>query len=300
MIEVICELCEERLDKYLSERLGVSRSEISKYISEGRVKINGEEKKPSHRTKIGDIITYEKPEPICLDILPENLPIDVIYEDASIIVVNKPKGMIVHPAGKIVSGTLVNALLNYTKELSDINGVIRPGIVHRLDKDTTGILVIAKNKQSHLSLLNQLKERSVEKVYYALVFGHFKEKTGVIELPLKRSQSDRKKIAVDLNGREAITFYRVVRSFKKYSLLRIIIKTGRTHQIRVHMAHLGHPVVGDYIYHSGKNEFGIKGQLLHSYSLAFINPSEDKYIKFSAPFPEDFSGVISTLKDREK
>lgn len=300
MIEVICELCEERLDKYLSERLGVSRSEISKYISEGRVKINGEEKKPSHRTKIGDIITYEKPEPICLDILPENLPIDVIYEDASIIAVNKPKGMIVHPAGKIVSGTLVNALLNYTKELSDINGVIRPGIVHRLDKDTTGILVIAKNKQSHLSLLNQLKERSVEKVYYALVFGHFKEKTGVIELPLKRSQSDRKKIAVDLNGREAITFYRVVRSFKKYSLLRIIIKTGRTHQIRVHMAHLGHPVVGDYIYHSGKNEFGIKGQLLHSYSLAFINPSEDKYIKFSAPFPEDFSGVISTLKEREK
>lgn len=300
MIEVICELCEERLDKYLSERLGVSRSEISKYISEGRVKINGEEKKPSHRTKIGDIITYEKPEPICLDILPENLPIDVIYEDASIIAVNKPKGMIVHPAGKIVSGTLVNALLNYTKELSDINGVIRPGIVHRLDKDTTGILVIAKNKQSHLSLLNQLKERSVEKVYYALVFGHFREKTGVIELPLKRSQSDRKKIAVDLNGRESITFYRVVRSFKKYSLLRIIIKTGRTHQIRVHMAHLGHPVVGDYIYHSGKNEFGIKGQLLHSYSLAFINPSEDKYIKFSAPFPEDFSGVISTLKEREK
>lgn len=300
MIEVICELCEERLDKYLSERLGVSRSEISKYISEGRVRINGGEKKPSYRTKIGDIITYEKPEPICLDILPENLPIDVIYEDASIIAVNKPKGMIVHPAGKIVSGTLVNALLNYTKELSDINGVIRPGIVHRLDKDTTGILVIAKNKQSHLSLLNQLKERSVEKVYYALVFGHFREKTGVIELPLKRSQSDRKKIAVDLNGREAITFYRVVRSFKKYSLLRIIIKTGRTHQIRVHMAHLGHPVVGDYIYHSGKNEFGIKGQLLHSYSLAFINPSEDKYIKFSAPFPEDFSGVISTLKEREK
>ncbi len=300
MIEVICELCEERLDKYLSERLGVSRSEISKYISEGRVRINGGEKKSSYRTKIGDIITYEKPEPICLDILPENLPIDVIYEDASIIAVNKPKGMIVHPAGKIVSGTLVNALLNYTKELSDINGVIRPGIVHRLDKDTTGILVIAKNKQSHLSLLNQLKERSVEKVYYALVFGHFREKTGVIELPLKRSQSDRKKIAVDLNGREAITFYRVVRSFKKYSLLRIIIKTGRTHQIRVHMAHLGHPVVGDYIYHSGKNEFGIKGQLLHSYSLAFINPSEDKYIKFSAPFPEDFSGVISTLKEREK
>lgn len=296
MIRFVCDKSGVRLDKYLAVVSGNSRSEMERYIDEGRVFVNGVLEKRSYKVEIGDIITYEEKEAVSLEILPEDIPLDIIYEDKNIIAINKPKGMIVHPSGNILSGTLVNALMFYTHDLSDINGVLRPGIVHRLDKDTSGIILIAKDKKSHLSLAKQFQERSVAKVYLALVYGGFKESKGEVVIPILRSKRDRKKMAVDKNGRYAKTLYEVIEGFQKYSLLRINIITGRTHQIRVHMSHIGHPVVGDEVYSKRKNEFGVKGQLLHAHSISFCHPVDERMMTISCDPPEDFRSVISILK----
>lgn len=284
-----------RIDSYLSPELEMSRSRISELIKSGHIKVNGENTKASYKVQIGDKITAEIPEPEVLDILPEQIELDIIYEDADIIAINKAKGMIVHPSGNIVSGTLVNAIMHYSDELSEINGVLRPGIVHRLDKDTSGIILIAKNQSAHINLQEQFKSRDVKKEYVALVNGGFKEDTGEIVQPIARDKRDRKKMAVDPQGRYAHTKYEVVSRFGNYTLLKVDILTGRTHQIRVHMAHIKHPIVGDTVYSSGKNEFGVTGQLLHSESIVFSHPRTGERMTLSAPIPEEFEKVIEKL-----
>ena len=256
--------------------------------------------KPSYKPEVGDIITIEIPEPEEVELKPQDIPIDVIYEDKDIIVVNKPKGMVVHPANGNPDGTLVNAILAKCKDsLSGIGGEIRPGIVHRLDKDTSGLLIIAKNDQAHINMSKQIQDRKVIKKYIALVKGVIGENTATIDMPIARSTKDRKKMAVDPKGKEAITHYKVLQRYDKYTLLEIKIDTGRTHQIRVHMSYIGHPVVGDMQYSNGKNEFGIEGQMLHSKYLEFDHPITGKRLKLEAPLPEYFEQVLNELEGRQ-
>ncbi len=289
-----------RVDKFLSElNSDYSRSYIQKLIKDGRVKVNGKTEKPGLKLSEGDRVELDLPDPEPLDVLPEDIPLDIIYEDNDIIIINKPKGMVVHPAPGHLSGTLVNALLFHCKEgLSGINGVMRPGIVHRIDKDTTGLLVVCKNDAAHRNIAEQLKVHSGKRIYYALVHGIFKEKEGRIENYIARSNGDRKKMAVMPEGKRAVTNYKVIEEFKgRYSLVECRLETGRTHQIRVHMAYLSHPLVGDTVY-SGYDDsrLTVSGQVLHAAVLGFVHPSTGEYVEFSSELPEYFEQLLESLR----
>ncbi len=287
-----------RVDKYISQIDNqLTRSYIQTLIENGNILVNDITVKTSYKVSDGDIITIDVPENRVLEVLPQDIDLDIVYEDNDIIMVNKPKGMVVHPAHGNYQGTLVNAILAHCKgNLSGINGVIRPGIVHRIDKDTTGILVIAKNDNAHKHLAMQFKEHSINRIYVALVRGVISEDEGTIDMPIARSKSNRKKMAVDSNGKRAVTHFKVLERFKDYTLVELKLETGRTHQIRVHMSQINHPLVGDEVYSNGKNPFGIKGQLLHAQTLGVIHPVTNKYIEFSTNIPKEFSSVIEKLR----
>ena len=269
---------------------------IQKLLQEEKIFVNNKKEKPSYKTKLNDIIKIQEIEIKELNIKPEDIPIEIIYEDNDIIVVNKPKGLVVHPANGNPDGTLVNAIMNICKDsLSGIGGALRPGIVHRLDKDTSGLLIIAKNDKAHINLSNQIKNREIIKKYIALVKGVVKENKATIDMPIGRSNSDRKKMAVRKDGKNAVTHFEVLKRYKDYTLLDIKIDTGRTHQIRVHLANIGYPVVGDMVYSNGKNPFGVIGQMLHAKSLEFKHPITGKILKLEAPIPEYFQKVLDEL-----
>ncbi|MDN5317827.1 MAG: rRNA synthase, partial [Thermoanaerobacterium sp.] len=263
-----------RIDSFLASELDYTRSYLKKLILNGLVKVNGSSIKPNYKLKEGDSVDVNIPEAEKIDLMPENIPLDIIYEDDDIIVINKPQGMVVHPAPGNYSGTLVNALLYHCKNLSGINGELRPGIVHRLDKDTSGVMVVAKNDKAHLDLSNQIKERTILKKYIAIVEGVIKDDEGSIEVPIGRDHAERKKMAVTEDGRYALTLYKVLERYKNNSLIEATIKTGRTHQIRVHMSYIGHPIVGDEVYGYKKQRFNLLGQALHSKLLGLVHPSK--------------------------
>lgn len=287
-----------RLDVWLTRHLpGVSRTRIQTLIEQGLILVEGKTAKANYKVRPGDTVTGEIPPPRRLEAKPEPLPLDIVYEDKDIIVVNKPQGMVVHPAPGNERGTLVNALLYHCGDLSGINGILRPGIVHRLDKDTSGLLVAAKNDDAHRSLVVQIKARQVKRLYLALVHGEVKESSGRIEAPIGRHPVDRQRMAVTLkNSRPAVTYYRVLERFPGFTLLQVQLETGRTHQIRVHMAYLGHPVVGDPKYGPRKQAFGVPGQLLHAGQLGFFHPRTKDYLEFTAPPPEAFCRVLALLR----
>ena len=289
---------EKRVDVFLSAVFTeMSRSQIQKLISEGLVEVNNNPVKANYKLKEQDEIALSIPEPKELSINPENINIDIIFEDSYIVVINKSQGMVVHPAPGNYSGTLVNALLYHCKDLSGINGVLRPGVVHRIDKDTSGVLVVAKNDSAHMSLAAQIKEHSVKRIYKALVYGNVKEAVGIIKTTIGRHPTDRKKMAVGVkNAKIAETHFTVLETFKNYTYIEAKLKTGRTHQIRVHMSYINHPVVGDTKYSGGKNNLGFIGQALHAEVLGFIHPGTNKYMEFTAPVPEYFERALDTLR----
>lgn len=292
---------DKRIDKYLADyETEHSRTYIQKLIADGNVTVNGKAVKSNYKLVEGECIRFLLPEPMPLNILPENIPLDIVYEDDDIIIINKPKDMVVHPAPGHLSGTLVNALLYHCKDnLSGINGILRPGIVHRIDKDTTGILIVCKNDISHKSIAEQLKQHSGKRIYHALVHGIFKEKEGRIEAPIGRSPNDRKKMAInEKNGKSAITNYRVLEELQgKYSYIECRLETGRTHQIRVHMASIHHPLVGDVVY-SNHNDLSLQtnGQVLHAALLGIVHPKTNEYMEFTAEDPEYFKKLLSKLR----
>src|SRR5665648_74780 len=293
-----------RLDLYLTQQeIYPSRSQIQNLISQGKIRVNNRPGKPSYILKNRDVIDLAPPEQKELEIKAEAIPLDIIYEDEYLVVVNKPADMIVHPTGKIRSGTLVNALLYYCQDsLSGIGGVIRPGIVHRLDKNTSGLIVVAKNDLAHLDLSKQMKEHQVTKKYIALVHGNLKDDSGIIDAPIGRSLKNRKKMAVTEEGksRKAVTQFKVLKRFFGYTLIEATLHTGRTHQIRVHLAFIGYPIVGDQLYGHKKQGLNINRQALHSHILGFMHPLSKKYMEFSAPLPKDIQELIDDLEGREK
>ena len=291
-----------RLDAYIaSKQSDLSRSNIQKLIDSGDILVNNSIKKMSYKVQEGDVIHINVPEAREANIKPENIPIDIIYQDNDIIVVNKPKGLVVHPADGNPDGTLVNAIMAICKDgLSGIGGELRPGIVHRLDKDTSGLLIVAKNDKAHRLMSEQIKNREVRKIYIALVKGVVSENEATIDMPIGRSTKDRKKMAVRKDGKEAVTHFKVLKRYPNYTLLEVKIDTGRTHQIRVHMAEIGHPVVGDMVYSSGKNEFGVEGQMLHAKSLDFKHPITGKQMHLEAPLPKYFEDVLDKLSSIEE
>lgn len=297
-IIVTPEMKGERLDKIISSEISsLSRSAVQKIIDEGLVTVNGVVVLKSLKLKEGDIIDVTEPEPVELKALPQNIPVEIVFEDEDLLVVNKPKGMVVHPAPGNPDGTLVNALLYHCKgRLSSINGVIRPGIVHRIDKDTSGLLIVAKNDNSHSVLAEQIKKHSFRREYRAVVTGRMPQSKGTINVPLGRSRNDRKKQAVNgINPREAVTHYEVLESFPGFDYCKFILETGRTHQIRVHCAHLGHPVAGDPVYGNPKSVQGLEGQCLHAAFIGFDHPVTGKYMEFSAPLPDYFINVLNRI-----
>lgn len=288
----------KRLDSFISEECGLnlSRTMVKKLLDEEKILVNNKLQKASYKPEIGDILTIDIPKPKEIKLEAQDIPVPVVYEDNDIIVVNKPKGMVVHPANGNPDGTLVNAILAMCKDsLSGIGGEIRPGIVHRLDKDTSGLLIVAKNDLAHMNMSKQIQERKVTKKYIALVKGNVPEDEATIHMPIARSTKDRKKMAVDAKGKDAITHFKVLKRYGKYTLLELKIDTGRTHQIRVHMSYIGHPVVGDMVYSNGKNEFGVKGQMLHAKSLEFKHPVTNKEMHLEAELPEYFKKVLAKL-----
>ncbi|WP_252226036.1 MULTISPECIES: RluA family pseudouridine synthase [unclassified Clostridium] len=287
-----------RIDKYLSEMLnGKSRSFVQGLIEKENIKVNSELIKSNYKLKAWDEISITIPEAETLKVESENIDLDILYEDKDIIVVNKEQGMVVHPAPGNYNGTLVNALLFHCTDLSSINGVIRPGIVHRIDKDTSGVLVIAKNDESHNKLASQLKDHSMNREYYALVEGRFKNDSGIIDKPLGRDKKNRLKIAITQEGRRAVTHYEVLERYDLgYTLIKCKLETGRTHQIRVHMASLNHPLVGDPLYGFKKQRFKLKGQMLHAKKLGFIHPTKNEYMEFSTELPQYFEEVLQKLR----
>ena len=290
----------KRIDAYISEKEpNLSRTTVQRLISEKKVLVNGKEVKSSYKVESGDEIEIEIPEVKETKLKAQDIYVPVIYEDNDIIVVNKPKGMVVHPANGNPDGTLVNAVLAMCKEsLSGIGGEIRPGIVHRLDKDTSGLLIIAKNDEAHIKMSKQIQDRKVEKRYIALVRGNVPDDDATIDMPIARSKTNRQKMAVDKNGKEAVTHFKVLKRYGKYTLIEVKIDTGRTHQIRVHMSYIGYPIIGDEVYSNGKNEFGVEGQMLHARFLKFKHPITGKELCLEAPIPEYFEDVIKVLDNR--
>lgn len=287
----------QRADVGLASLLELTRSNIQKLLEDGRAVKGSKVLKANYKLKLGDEIIVTMPEPQPLDVQPENIPIDIIYEDEDVVVVNKARGMVVHPAAGNYNGTLVNALLYHCKNLSGINGVIRPGIVHRLDKDTSGIMICAKNDAAHVSLSEQIQSKTAKRTYMAVVRGNIKTDSGVIETLIARDKNDRKKMAVvKEDGRNAVTEYEVMERFGKYTIVKCKLLTGRTHQIRVHMEYLGYPLVGDPKYSPKKTPFAINGQALHSLTLDFIHPRTGEQMHFEAPLPEDMHKIVTRLR----
>lgn len=285
-----------RADVFLAAKLGVSRSNMQKLLEDGRVKRGEKIIKANYKVRAGEMFVVDIPEPEPIEAVPENIPLDIIYEDDDVAVLNKARGMVVHPAPGNYTGTLVNALLYHCSNLSGINSAIRPGIVHRLDKDTSGIMIVAKNDAAHISLSQQIQSKTAVRTYLAVARGNIKTDSGTIETQIARDKIDRKKKAVVKDGgRDAITDYEVLERFGKYTLVRCKLRTGRTHQIRVHMEYLGYPLVGDPKYSPMKTPFGIKGQALHSHTLEFTHPRTGERMKFEAPLPEDMHKIITRL-----
>lgn len=286
-----------RIDKWLSEQeLGLTRSAIQKLIDDNNVYVNIKPVNKNYKLKVNDIVKVELPEPVELDVKAQNLIVEIVYQDEDLLVVNKPKGMVVHPAAGNPDGTLVNALLYHCKgQLSSINGVIRPGIVHRIDKDTSGLLIVAKNDNSHFHLAEQIKNHSFTREYQAILCGRLKQDEGVINAPIGRDKNDRKKMCVtQSNSKEAITHFSVLELFEKHTLAKFVLETGRTHQIRVHSAYIGYPVYGDGVY--GKVVKGVQGQCLHAKKIGFIHPRTGKYMEFDSDLPEYFVSILNKLK----
>ena len=296
----------ERIDKFLSDMLSsdertYSRSYIQKLIETGNVCANDKNTKTGYKISYNDLIKVMIPYPEDINIVAENIPLDIVYEDDDIILVNKPKGMVVHPSAGHYTGTLVNALMYHcSNNLSGINGVMRPGIVHRIDKDTTGIIVACKNDAAHISLSEQLKEHNITRYYYAICHNCFKEKEGTIDAPIGRHPIERKKMAINYkNGKKAVTHYEVLENFRNFAYIKCKLETGRTHQIRVHMASISHPLLGDNVYCNAKCPFELEGKTLHAGVLGFIHPRTGKYMEFSAPLPEYFEKILDILRNRK-
>lgn len=297
------EFVKTRLDVYVSSYMGITRSNAQNLIDEGNVTVNGKVESKNYKLRLGDNVEVEELEPKELDVLPENIPLNIVYEDSDIIVINKPSGMVVHPAPGNESGTLVNALLYHCGDsLSGINGVIRPGIVHRIDKDTSGLLVVAKNDESHVYLSSLLKDHGIKRTYHAVIIGHMKEQKGTVNAPIARHPIDRKKMAVVSGGREAITHYEVIEEYAGYSYLKLNLETGRTHQIRVHMSYKGHPIIGDTVYGGGKTQFEkanaslLDGQILHAKELSFPHPRTKEIMRFECELPNNFEILLDKLR----
>lgn len=300
LLLVFLEDSDLRLDRFVAQRIPeLTRSHAQKLAESGEILLQGTALKASYKVKTGDEILVRIPELKEPDILPEAIPLSIVYEDADMLVVDKPQGMVVHPAAGNYTGTLVNALLAYCGDsLSGINGEKRPGILHRIDKDTSGLLLVAKNDMAHQHLAEQIKEHSLTRAYQALVHGTWKTDAGEICLPIGRHPQDRKKMAVTYrNSREAITKFRVLEDLGRYSLVECVLKTGRTHQIRVHMAHLGHPVIGDPVYGVKKEHFPTNGQLLHAYKVGFIHPRSGAYMEFESPLPEYYKKILEKIRN---
>ena len=289
----------KRIDNYIAIlNNDLSRSQVQRLIKQQQITVNGEAVKESYKTKLNDEIEITIPKAQEVGIVAQDIPVQILYEDNDIIVINKPKGMVVHPANGNLDGTLVNAIMSICKDsLSGIGGEIRPGIVHRLDKNTSGCIIVAKNDKAHIALSNKLKNHEIKKTYIALVRGIIKENEATIKMPIARDKTDRKKMAVDKNGKEAITHFKVLGRFEnKYTLLEINIETGRTHQIRVHLSHIGYPIIGDDVYSNGKNRWNIEGQCLHAKSLDFTHPITNENLHIEAQLPEYFKQILEELK----
>lgn len=302
IFEVMEEQEGERLDKFLSIIYpDTSRSFFQKLIKEDVVLVNDKPEKASYRMLFEDVVTIHFPDAAPTTIEPEDIPLDILYEDDDLLIVNKPKGMVVHPSAGHYSGTLVNAIMYHCKDsLSGINGEIRPGIVHRIDMDTTGSLIVCKNDAAHVNIAEQIKIHSVNRIYEGIVYGNVKEDEGTIEGPIGRHPVERKKMAInEKNGKPAITHYKVLERFGNYTYMQFKLETGRTHQIRVHMSSIGHPLLGDSLYSNGKSSFkNLCGQTLHAKTIGFIHPSTNEYMEYSAPLPEYFEKLLSQLKIR--
>lgn len=287
-----------RLDKVVSNlEQNMSRETIQRMIKTGKILVNNKQEKASFKTTVGDLITLEEEIPAEIELKPQEMPLDIIYEDDDMLVINKEKGIVVHPGNGNPDGTLANAVMAKCKgSLSGIGGKIRPGIVHRIDKDTSGLIIVAKNDTAHIALSKQIQDRKVKKTYIALVRGVIKENEATINMPIGRSSKDRKKMAVAKDGKEAITHFKVLKRYNGFTLLEVKIETGRTHQIRVHLSEIGYPVVGDEVYSNGKNPFGVKGQMLHAEKLELKHPRTGKDLTFEAPVPKYFANIINQLE----
>ena len=300
-ISVPAALCPVRIDQYLAtlKEPEISRSYAAKLLKEERILLNGKPAKASTKLKAGDVLSLDLPAPVALDVAPENIPLDIVYEDQDVLIVNKPKGMVVHPSAGHYSGTLVNAIMYHCSDsLSGINGEIRPGIVHRIDMDTTGALIVCKNDTAHTDIAEQIKEHTVTRKYRGIVCGVVKDEEGTIEGAIGRHPTQRKKMAInEKNGKPAITHYKVLQRFAKYTYMEFQLETGRTHQIRVHMSSIGHPLLGDQLYGNPKNLAmkGLQGQTLHAMIIGFVHPSTHEYMEFEAPLPEYFQNLLSKL-----
>lgn len=287
----------ERIDRFLADSQDLTRSFLQKILKEGEVIVNGKSVKANYKLRKGDRIEFEIPEAVEPDIVAEDIPLSILYEDADVLVVDKPKGMVVHPAAGHYSRTLVNAVMYHCKgELSGINGVLRPGIVHRIDRDTTGSIIICKNDMAHNEIARQLKEHSINRRYRAIVTGVLKDEEGTIEGAIGRDKKDRKKMAITADGKPAVTHYRVLQRFKHYTYVECVLETGRTHQIRVHMASIGHPLLGDEVYGRRSDEYKCEGQCLHAMTLGFHHPRTGEYIEVNAPLPPYFEHLLAVLE----
>lgn len=287
----------ERIDRFLADSQDLTRSFLQKILKEGEVIVNGKSVKANYKLRKGDRIEFEIPEAVEPDIVAEDIPLSILYEDADVLVVDKPKGMVVHPAAGHYSQTLVNAVMYHCKgELSGINGVLRPGIVHRIDRDTTGSIIICKNDMAHNEIARQLKEHSINRRYRAIVTGVLKDEEGTIEGAIGRDKKDRKKMAITADGKPAVTHYKVLQRFKHYTYVECVLETGRTHQIRVHMASIGHPLLGDEVYGRKSDKYKCEGQCLHAMTLGFHHPRTGEYIEVNAPLPPYFEHLLAVLE----
>ena len=297
-LKITSDLVGVRIDKALALKLNnLTRNHILKLIDSDKIKVNGESCKPSYKLVLDDEITVEDEEPKELELKKEDLDLDIVYQDSDVLVINKPKGMVVHPGAGVSEHTLVNGLLYEVDDLATINGVVRPGIVHRIDKDTSGLLMIAKNDKASLSLTEQLKNHECKRIYHALVHGEINEDRGRINAPIARSKDDRKKMAVDKDGKVAITNFRVLKRFKNYTYIECKLETGRTHQIRVHLSYIGYPLVGDQVYGRRKTEDG--GQFLHAKTIGFIHPTTNEWMEFDSELPEYFINFMGNLDEKK-